>query len=411
MPVVTELELYDLPIGEQSFADNPDPYMLAALEQYPWLAKSDYGIVITERQAVEDLLRRDDRLKTPAGHIVDIMGGAGTNWARFEHECLIARDGEAHARIRDAVRSAFTPGAVNTYRESIRTVVSDLLDDWVPRGAFDFEDFASRFPVAVMFGLLGIPRSRIEDVKEWLEIFGQSFSLNKALFPRINDAFDNLWNFAEGLLNERRENVKATDSAILDLLIKAEDNDVLSHNEVMDLILFLFAGGYDTSKNQLCHIMNFMVERPEMWMRCASDTAFCDDVVAETLRHSGVATSYRNVATEFEYRDIKFPVGTMLIFPLGIVCRYSDFYENPMTYLPGRKNATRHTAFSRGMHVCLGQFLARVQIAEGLHLIAKRIRNPRRNGDVVWRLFPGVWGPLSLPIAFDAAELAENPEQ
>lgn len=407
MPILTEFDLYSLPIGEQSFADDPNPYMLAALEHHPWLANSDYGIVIIERQAVDDLLRMDDRLKTPAGHVVEIMGGEGTNWERFEHECLIARDGQAHARIRDAVNRAFTPRAVNTYRERIQYVVSNLLDEWAPKGAFDFEDFASRFPVAVMFGLLGIHSDRIEDVKEWLELFGQSFSLNKELFPQINDAFDNLWNFAESLLRERRGTLSADGSAILDVLIKAEDEGVLSHNEVMDLILFMFAGGYDTSKNQLCHVMNFMLERPEMWKRCASDIAFCEEVVAETLRHSGVATSYRNVAIEFEYRGITFPIGTMLIFPLGIVCRYSDFFENPTQYLPGRKNATRHTAFSRGMHVCLGQFLARVQIAEGLHLIAQRLSNPRRDGDVVWRLFPGVWGPRSLPIAFDVAELAE----
>jgi cytochrome P450 len=124
--------------------------------------------------------------------------------------------------------------------------------------------------------------------------------------------------------------------------------------------------------------------------------------VDETLRHSGVATSYRNVAHEFEYRGVTFPAGTMLIFPLGIVGRYSALFDRALEFMPGRENARRHTAFSRGMHICLGQFLARLQIAEGLHLIAQRLVNPRRNGELVWRLFPGVWGPLHLPISFHA---------
>jgi len=108
------------------------------------------------------------------------------------------------------------------------------------------------------------------------------------------------------------------------------------------------------------------------------------------------------VATAFEYRDVHFPVGTMLIFPLGIVCRYSGPFENPMEFNPERDNAGRHTVFGRGMHICLGQFLAKLQIAEGLHLMAQRLRNPQRDGEMVWRLFPGVWGPLRLPIKFDA---------
>ena len=58
-------------------------------------------------------------------------------------------------------------------------------------------------------------------------------------------------------------------------------------------------------------------------------------------------------------------------------------------------------AFGRGMHMCLGQHLARAQIQEGIHLIAQRITNPRLVGEVTWRPFPGVWGIRTLPIAFE----------
>jgi cytochrome P450 len=60
-------------------------------------------------------------------------------------------------------------------------------------------------------------------------------------------------------------------------------------------------------------------------------------------------------------------------------------------------------AFGMGVHICLGQFIARAQIEEGLHLIAQRIRNPRRVGTSAWRPFFGVWGLKGLPIEFDPA--------
>jgi cytochrome P450 len=402
MQQISDLDLYRLPIGEQIFANDPDPYMRDARKKHTWLASSDFGLVITEYDACNEILRLDDRLKAPAAQIVQIMGGEGTNWARFQIECLIARDGVDHERIRSAVSAAFTPRAVSAYRDRTRTVVSELLDEWAPKGAFDFEAFASRFPVAVMFGLVGVPLARIADVKDLLETVGQSFSLDQSLFPRINAAFDELWGFVDSLVEARKRNSGLPAGAeLLDVLIAAEQEGKIGAVELRDLLLFLFVAGYDTSKNQLAHIMNHMLDRPDEWRRCASDRGYCDKVVEEALRHSGVATSYRNVAYAFEYRGVEFPAGTMLIFPMGIVCRYSGPFENGATFDPHRGNAGRHTAFSRGIHICLGQFLARLQIAEGLHLISQRLVNPRRDGEMSWRLFPGVWGPKHLPIAFD----------
>ena len=70
----------------------------------------------------------------------------------------------------------------------------------------------------------------------------------------------------------------------------------------------------------------------------------------------------------------------------------------------------RHVAFGMGEHICLGQFIARAQIQEGLHLIAQRIRNPRRVGPSAWRPFYGVWGLRGLPIEFDPAPALEPAE-
>jgi len=401
MPKVAELDLYDLPIGEQSFANDPNPDMLAAREKHPWLARSPFGIVITEYGACSEILLMDDKLETPAAHIVEIMGGEGTNWARFEVECLIARERADHDRIRSSVRMAFSPRAIVAHRERIQSVVSTLLDEWAPKSHFDFEAFASRFPVAVMFGLIGVPLARIAEVKDWLEIVGQSFSLDRSLFPQIRKGFDALWEFVDCVVKERMADGGRSEPDLLDALIVAEGDGRINATELRDLLLFLFVAGYDTSKNQLSHIMSLMLDRPAEWRRCATDRSYCDKVVDEALRHSGVATSYRNLADDVECRGVTFPKGTMLIFPMGIVCRYSGPFENGLEFDPKRSNANRHTAFSRGMHTCLGMHLARLQIAEGLHLIAQRLKNPRRDGEVVWRLFPGVWGPKQLPIAFE----------
>ena len=238
MSTVLGLDLYDLPIGEQLFANDPNPHMIAARQRHPWLAKSDFGIVITEYHACDDIMRMDEKLKTPAEHIVQIMGGEGTNWARFQVEGLIARDGADHERMRSAVNKAFSPRAVKTYGDRIRKVVSMLLDEWAPKESFDFEAFAARFPVAVMFGLVGVPPARIPDVEDMLEIVGQSFSLDRRIFPQIRQGFDDLWEFVDGVVNERKAKGNPEGLDLLDAVIAAETEGKITPTELRDMVLF-----------------------------------------------------------------------------------------------------------------------------------------------------------------------------
>jgi hypothetical protein len=59
MRLVTELDLHSLPIGEQLFANDPNPHMIAALERHSWLATSDFGIIITDNEALAELMLMD----------------------------------------------------------------------------------------------------------------------------------------------------------------------------------------------------------------------------------------------------------------------------------------------------------------------------------------------------------------
>jgi cytochrome P450 len=146
-----------------------------------------------------------------------------------------------------------------------------------------------------------------------------------------------------------------------------------------------------------------MLRDPALWRRCAEDRAFCDKVVEEALRFTSPANNYRTVVEDLEYRGVILPKGAMIFFPLGISGQDPLAFQEPAVFAPEHAQPNRHIAFGRGMHICLGQYLARAQLEEGVHLIAQRLTNPRLAGEVTWRPFPGVWGIRSLPIAFDPA--------
>lgn len=399
--IVTAMDLPVLPVEQPEFAASPMPHVDAARRKHPWLAKFHAGYVVHGYQAVKDLLSMDDKMRVNFDGIVEYFGAQGTDWARFMENILPTQSGPKHARLRASVAEAFTPRRANQTRPLMRKVISELLDEWAPRGEFDFAEFASYFPVAVMCGLLGVSAEPIAGIRDALETQVAAMTLNRDLLPRLIAGYGVLWNFADTLVIEREKSGSADDGSLIDALIVCKNSGSLDETELRFMLMVLLLAGYDTSKNVLTLTMYTLLEHPHMWERCAQDQAFCGKAVDEILRHSAITTPYRLLTQDLEYEGILFPKGTVLCFATPLSGRDPTVFPDAMEFQPERARTTRHLAFGRGMHMCLGQYLARAQLEEGLHLIAQRLRRPRLAGQVTWRPFLGAWGLKSLPIAFD----------
>ncbi len=402
MQTVTELALPHLPLEDPAFAVDPMPYIEAARCQHPWLAKCDFGYVVHEYRAIRDLAYMDDKFRPSMDTITQIMGAKGTPWGEFMDNLMLAKSGAEHARIRGSVAVSFTPKNINRYRPLMRERISQLLDEWVPKGGFDFAEFAAYFPITVMFGLIGAAPAALPGIRKSLETQGLSANLIRSMLPDLEAAYQVLWKYVHELIVERQRAGGGNDEDVLNTLIAARAAGQLDDAELHNLLIFLFAAGYDTSKNMLTLTLHMMLKHPDTWARCAIDRPFCDKVVDEMLRHTSVSSLYRMSTQEVIYRDVLFPLNTLLFMPLNLSGRDPAAFAEPMEFRPERTGENRHMAFGRGLHMCLGQYLARAQIQEAIHLIAQRIIKPRLAGEVTWRPFPGVWGIRSLPIVFEA---------
>jgi cytochrome P450 len=405
MQTITDLALPNLPMDQASFAQDPWPHFTAAREEHPWLSTCPFGFVIHSYDAMRDLLGMDRNLRGAYENVVQIMQAQGTPWGRFQLESLLAQNGEAHQRIRRVLAPAFTPQQANRHRALMTRVIAQQLDEWVPKAAFDFEDFAALFPITVFCGLVGASPTVIPGLRASLEAFGLSMSMDRAILPQLVSATETLDAFVQDLTTARRKSPHpAGQEDMLDILIKTRDDGGLSDRELYDLLIFLFVAGYDTSKNALTLLMNVLIDRPDLYQRCAQDQAFARKVMEEGFRHTTTSTIPRTVTNTFEYRGVTIPEGTLLFFPVSISGRDPTAIADPESFDPERDTTgKRHLAFGQGVHICLGQFIARAQIEEGLHQIALRMKNPRRTGASAWRPFFGVWGLRGLPIAFDPA--------
>jgi cytochrome P450 len=412
MQTLAELDLPHLPVETPEFSADPYRFFREARRRHPWLASSNIGLMIHEHTAIRALLGQDELFRPAYDGIVDQLGAHDTEWGRFTENQLISLPVEQHRLLRDIFAAKFTPRFANQLRPMMRASVTRLLDEWAPKGEIDFEAFASFFPISNMFTLVGAPVAEIPTVRNSLETLGLAFAMDPAKVPQINAAYLVIEDLVKRLIAERRAdpNAAAKDD-LLNLLTSTAESGGVAERQLIDLIIFFFIAGYDTSKNVLTYTMWTLLDHPDIYRRCAEDHAYCSKVIEEALRYFNPGSVPRFTARDVEFRDVVIPKDTMVWFNVNISGRDVGLFDDPDVFDPDRTlaPAQRHAAFSLGKHMCLGQFIARAQLEEGLHQIAQRMREPKLAGGFEWRPYPGTWGLKGLPIAFTPAPAQPAP--
>ena len=407
MKTVAELDLPNLPVETAEFAADPLTHFRNARRQHPWLATSSIGLLVHEFTAIRELLGQDEKFYPAYEGIVEILGAKGTPWGRFTEQQLVSMPVDQHRMLRNVFARKFTPRFANQLRPMMRATITRLLDEWVPKETIDFEEFASYFPVTNMFTLVGAPVEEVPNVRDSLETLGLALAMDKNKLPQINEAYLQIEGLVRRLVAERRADPDADKKEdLLRLLVETADQQDIPERQLLDMINFFFIAGYDTSKNVLTYTMWRLLDHPAIYGRCARDYDYCAKVIEESLRSFNPGSVPRVTTQDVEFRDVLIPKGSMVWFNLNIAGRDVGVFENPDEFDPDRKieQHQRHMAFSLGKHMCLGQFIARAQLQEGLHQIAQRMRNPRLAGKFGWRPYPGTWGLKGLPITFTPGE-------
>jgi len=397
----SDLELPYLEMESDAFAADPLPHFERARAAHPWLARWVLGYVVTDYKAMRDLFGREGEMGQLYDQIVDIMDAKGTRWGDFQQRHMLNQMGPAHKRYRDMLAASFTPRRMNELRPLMRETITGLLDEWAPKGSFDFEEFASYYPISVMCRMIGADPGVVPGLRTAMEAIGLSTSMDKRWLPAIQDVVERMEAFVIDLIAERRAHPHEGEQDLLDLLLGYHDRGELTELELTEMLIFLFVAGYDTSKNMTTLIMNLLLSRPEMYRHVGEDFDYGRKVVEEALRYHSTTSTQRVLLADMEYRGIVLEKGSIVWFPMSIAVHDDRYVSAPDSFDPDRKAETKHIAFGLGPHICLGQYLAQALIQEGLHIIAQRLHNPRSPGPRGWRPFPGAWGIRGLPITFD----------
>ncbi|MBM3730998.1 MAG: cytochrome P450 [Actinobacteria bacterium] len=372
-----------------------------------WIQRWLCGYVVFGHDDVTALLR-ERRLHQAAGKVPGLLAGIADPVSSLPADDILLAEGEKHLRLRRLVAEAFSPKSIDTLRPAIRSHVERLVHEGLPAGTgfVEFQSMIDELPVAVIGDMLGTGRGDFPLYSKWAESHFQVLKSSAvgdterdARLARDAAEFDR---YCVGLIEGRRNNLSA--DLLSKLIIAEEAGDRLSTGELVSLIRSFIAAGIDTTRNQLGSMMALILDTPGAWERLRGEPSLVAGAVEESLRLlNPIRMAMRLVHEPFEYREVHFPVGTLIGIGLSGASHDSTHFPVPDSFEPSRTNARDHMAFSFGVHHCLGAALARAELQETLSVLLQRWESVDLAAPIEWKhaKLP-VWGPSRVPLRVTA---------
>lgn len=365
------------------------------------IAIGTHGPEILGYELVRTVLR-DSRFRMPKGMFLAGQGiTSGPIWDRVTAS-LISLDGEEHHRLRRLVSKAFTPRATARLRSTIVDVITELVECQKVRGRCDVvTDIARRYPIPIICALLGAPAADWKLFSEWTDDIFKAFTWNVAAeSDAILAAWEAVDEYVDDMVADRHDAL--TDDLISELIRAEHDGDHLNADELRMLVVGLLIAGTDTTRNQLAAAVHVLCDHPDQWALLGRHPELAASAVEETMRHSPIAWGTLRVALEdVELSGVMIPTGTLVVANTASANRDPAVYDHPDRLDITREGAAPMQTFGAGMHYCLGANLARLELAEALTVITRRMPNAWRTGPAPWKPLTGLSGPTTLPIQFD----------
>lgn len=340
------------------------------------------------------------------------------------HEEYLARrtfqetDPPEHTHTRMLVGKAFSKPVVAQFEDVIRELCDEILDKCLPMGEFDaVKEIARQLPMRMLGQILGLPT---EDL-DWLVKKGDELIANTdpeysdhvpdmvdtdefRLMPFRSPAGAELFKYAHDLMEDKK--ARGDTSGVLNLILQPNaQGEVMSDTEFRNFFCLAVAAGNDTTRYSLAASIHALANKPELLQQLQQD----DDDIWETvpdelIRWASPTMYFRRTATQdFELHGKKIREGDKVLFWFISGNRDEDHFGNPYE-IDLRRSPNRHVAFGQGgPHICLGMWLARLEIRLLLQELVKRVTSIRQVGEHEYLRSNFVGGIKRLPIAVELA--------
>jgi cytochrome P450 PksS len=248
---------------------------------------------------------------------------------------LLNIDPPDHTRIRKLVQPSFTGRGMEAMRPGIQQIVDNML---------------------------GIPRQDRQQIRGWTQnLLRVDRANDPAAQEEVRAGLREFSAYLTDLFARKRQ--APTDDMISRMVHIQEDDDVLTEEEMLATVFLMYLAGHVTTVNLVGNGVVALLSHPEQLAKMQADPSLAKNMVEETLRYWGpVDFIARRLAKEdLEIAGTPIARGDHVTVGLASANRDPERFAHPDAYDITREEANRHVAFGKGIHVCLGAPLARVE--------------------------------------------------
>lgn len=319
--------------------------------------------------------------------------------APFMNDNMLFSDPPDHKRLRGLVQKAFTPRLISGMRGRIQQIADELLSAVKGQESINLiDDYAFPLPIIVISEMLGVPNSDRDKFRIWsnalIEHSGMQY--DEEIRNLIMEFKDYL---AVWIAKVRKQ---PGEDLISQLIIAEEQGDRLTEDELFNLVMLLIIAGHETTVNLIGNGILSLLQHPDQLQLLQGQPELIQQAIEEMLRYNGPVefSTSRWVREDLEFKGVSMSRGELVIVSLTSANRDPEQFKDPDLFDITREKSP-HLAFGKGIHLCLGAPLARLEGEIAINTLLKRYPNIRLKGDaseLEWRPGMIVRGVKEIPL-------------
>lgn len=321
-------------------------------------------------------------------------------------------DPPEHMKTRIKVAKAFSKPVVAQFEQDLRDITNEILDNTLELGEFDAVKLIARqLPMRMLGRILGTPD---EDLP-WLVEKGDALIANTdpdftdhvldqmttdeyRMMPFNSPAGAELYAYAKDLMASKQ--ASGDTDGVLNLILQPGKYDtVISEEEFRNFFCLLVAAGNDTTRYSIAAGLQAMCHQPELLNQMQTGGEIWDTAPDEIIRWATPALYFRRTLTQdFEAHGKQMKEGDKVLFWFVSANRDETVFDDPLRVDLAR-NPNPHLSFGQsGPHICLGMWLARLEVRVMFDELCKRLKSIEAAGEHQFLRSNFVGGIKSLPV-------------
>ena len=309
--------------------------------------------------------------------------------AREARRTMLETDPPEHTRIRKLVSRNFTRGAISKWESTARALIAENIDKALLDHRVDFvETVARQFPIQMISKLLGVPDRDAEQLFHWADavvyhtdpdfselLYDKEDTEPYRLLPFRSPSSLKVFEYAQKLASEK---AKSPEADVVSILAASEE---LTPLEFQTFFLLLVIAGNETTRHSLSHGALALARFPDQLDRLREEPTLMETATEEILRWASPQIHFRRTAVcDTELAGVSISAGDKVVM-WYISANYDErAFADPFT-LDLSRDPNPHVTFGGGgPHICLGAWMARLEVRVFLEEVVRRIRRIQLDG-------------------------------